>query len=185
MRLAGKRARVSPALLVAVVALVASLGGGAVAGVTVSALNKKEKKQVKRISKKQAKKQVKKIPAGPRGPKGDFGQQGPKGDAGESAASYWAVVAEFGSLVRGSPGASSAQLFKPAVDGSYEVDFGRDVSECSLLATLGRTDAEDFEPQGGEISTAYRVGNAEAVFVKARNSDGTKADRSFHLAVLC
>ncbi|MBK5111315.1 MAG: hypothetical protein JJE10_08135 [Thermoleophilia bacterium] len=124
----------------AVVALVAALGGGAVAGVTVNALNKKEKKQVKRISKKQAKKQVKKIPAGPRGP---------KGDAGESATSYWAVVGEFGSLVRGSPGASSAQLFKPAVDGSYEVDFGRDVSDCSLLATLGRTDAEEFEPEGG------------------------------------
>ena len=54
-----KGAKPSPALLVAVVALVAALGGGAVAGVAVTALNKKEKKQVTKISKKQANRQIK------------------------------------------------------------------------------------------------------------------------------
>jgi hypothetical protein len=57
-RLKGRRP--SSALLVAVVALVAALGGGAVAGVAVTSLNKKEKKQVKTIAKKQGKKQAKK-----------------------------------------------------------------------------------------------------------------------------
>jgi hypothetical protein len=70
-----KGAKPSPALLVAVVALVAALGGGAVAGVAVTALNKQEKKQVKKISKKQARKLDKKIELTP-GPKGD---QGPPG----------------------------------------------------------------------------------------------------------
>ena len=66
-----KRAKPSPALLVAVVALVAALGGGAVAGVAVTSLNKEDKKQVKKI----AKKLDKKIELTP-GPKGD---QGPPG----------------------------------------------------------------------------------------------------------
>src|SRR5680860_1090998 len=55
-----KRAKPSPALLVAVVALVAALGGGAVASVAVTSLNKEDKKQVKKIAKKQGKKQAKK-----------------------------------------------------------------------------------------------------------------------------
>lgn len=50
--------RPSPAMLVAIVALVAALGGGAVAGVAVTALNKKEKKQVTKIAKQQGKKQA-------------------------------------------------------------------------------------------------------------------------------
>jgi len=68
--------------VVAIVASVASLGGGAVAGVTVNALNKKEKKQVRKISKKQAKKQVRKVPAGPRGEAGPQGTAGPIGATG-------------------------------------------------------------------------------------------------------
>lgn len=54
-----KRAKPSPALLVAVVALVAALAGTAVGGVAVTSLNKGEKKAVKRIATKQGKKQAK------------------------------------------------------------------------------------------------------------------------------
>ncbi len=57
-RIKGKRP--SAALVVAIVALVAALGGGAVAGVTISKLNKKEKKQVTKIAKKEGKKQAEK-----------------------------------------------------------------------------------------------------------------------------
>ena len=55
-----KQAKPSAALFVAVIALVAALGGGAVAGVAVTSLNKKDKKQVTKIAKKQGKKQGKK-----------------------------------------------------------------------------------------------------------------------------
>jgi hypothetical protein len=55
-----KQTKPSAALIVAVVALVAALGGGAVAGVAVTSLNKKDKKQVTKIAKKQGKKQAKK-----------------------------------------------------------------------------------------------------------------------------
>jgi len=59
--------RPSPALLVAVVALVAALAGTAVGGVAVTSLNKKETKKVRKIAKKQAKKQSKKAATGPAG----------------------------------------------------------------------------------------------------------------------
>jgi hypothetical protein len=59
---------------------VAALGGGAVAGVAVTALNKKEKKQVTKISKKQAKKLDRKIELTP-GPKGDPGASGSDANA--------------------------------------------------------------------------------------------------------
>jgi hypothetical protein len=78
-----KAAKSSAALLVAVIALVAALGGGAVAGVTISKLNNKEKKQVKRLSKKQAKKLDRRIELLP-GPKGKPGQQGDPGVDGVS-----------------------------------------------------------------------------------------------------
>ncbi len=55
-----KGRRPSPALIVAVVALVAALAGTAVGGVAVTSLNSKDKKQVKKIAKKQGKKQAKK-----------------------------------------------------------------------------------------------------------------------------
>lgn len=95
-----RHARPSPALLVAVAALVAALGGSAAAGVAVTSLNKDERVQVKRIAAKQAKrigqrqariirrqarriagrldaKAIASIPAGPQGPKGDQGPPGP------------------------------------------------------------------------------------------------------------
>ena len=96
----------------------------------------------------------------------------------------WAVVGSDGSLVRGTPGATAAQLFKP-INGAYEVAFGTDVTECVLIATLGRTDAQDANPDPGEIGTAYRNGDPDAVFVKTYDSTGAAADRSFHLSVLC
>jgi hypothetical protein len=55
----------SPAMVVAIVALIFAVTGTAVAGVaTISVLSKKEKKQTKRISKKIAKKQISKAAPG-------------------------------------------------------------------------------------------------------------------------
>ena len=167
-----KRAKPSAALIVAVVALVAALGGGAVAGVAITSLNKKETKKVRKIAKKQAKKLDKKIELTP----------GPKGDA---ASRLWAVVDTDGILVRDSGGVTSVQLFKPTVDGAYEVDFGQDLTGCALIAALGRVDAAEENPDPGEIGVAYRNGNAQAAFVKTLDSNGSEADHSFHLAVFC
>ena len=71
------------AFIVASVALLAALGGGVAAGVTISKLNGKERKQVKRIAKK-LDKRIELLP-GPEGPQGDPGRRGsvgPQGPAG-------------------------------------------------------------------------------------------------------
>jgi hypothetical protein len=80
-------------LIVAIVALVAALVGGAYAATSSgkrhhkknnAGLNSKQKKQVKGIANSQAKKYANSNPGapGPQGPQGAVGPQGPKGDAG-------------------------------------------------------------------------------------------------------
>jgi hypothetical protein len=97
----------------------------------------------------------------------------------------WAVVNDNGNLVRGAGAVTAKQLFTPATRGSYQVTFNRRVKGCALTATIGRVNSASREPDPGEIGVAYRHGNSKSVYVKTRDSDGTEADRSFHLAVLC
>lgn len=69
--------------IIAIVALVASLGGGAYAA-RQAGLNGKQKKQVKKIAQTEAKKfSGVPGPAGPAGPAGAAGAAGPKGDKGD------------------------------------------------------------------------------------------------------
>ena len=123
--------------------------------------------------------------AGPAGVAGPAGPAGPAGAAGQPATALWAVVDIGGALVHGSHTTAVTKLFPGVTAGAYEVTFDRDVTNCALLATLGRTDSQAFNPDPGEIGTAYRNGNPNAVFVKTRDSAGTAIDGSFHLAVFC
>ena len=122
---------------------------------------------------------------GPAGPAGVAGPAGPAGAAGQPATALWAVVDIGGALVHGSHTTAVTKLFPGVTAGAYEVTFDRDVTNCALLATLGRTDSQSFNPDPGEIGTAYRNGNPNAVFVKTRDSTGAAVDESFHLAVFC
>jgi hypothetical protein len=67
--------------------------------------------------------------------------------------------------------------------GTYQVDFNRNVTGCSYLATIGNPAAGASPP--GEITTALRVTTTNAVFVQTFDSMGTVSDRNFHLAVFC
>jgi hypothetical protein len=91
----------------------------------------------------------------------------------------WAVVSREGTLVRRNGASSSSNL----ATGEYQVVFGRDVTGCAYDATIGTPDAT--VPPAGEIGTARRAGNANAVTVVTRDSAGANADRPFHLAVNC
>ena len=122
---------------------------------------------------------------GPQGVPGAPGAPGVPGAPGAEATNLFAVVSSNGTFVRGTSGATSEQLFKPGTDGAYEVDFGRNLTDCALIAVLANIDSADANPPAGEIGTAYRNGNPDAVFVKTLNSSGVAADRSFHLAVFC
>ena len=170
MRPAGKRARVSPALLVAIVALVASLGGGAVAGVTVNALNKKEKKQVRKISKKQAKKQVRKVPAGPRGatgPQGLAGQVGATGPQGDPGLSGLEKVSSQSANDSTSPKVISATCpeGKSAIGAGFDLQGGKSGSDPNSYSGLVAdslsvlTDSASIEAyeSGSGTSGSWRV----------------------------
>jgi hypothetical protein len=84
-----KRRKPSPALAVALVALVAALGGTAVGGVVGRALTSQEVKQVKTIAKRLDEKiELMPGPKGDTGEKGDQGVPGSPGQDGSDAASF-------------------------------------------------------------------------------------------------
>jgi hypothetical protein len=90
-----------------------------------------------------------------------------------------AVVQSDGTLVRGKGATDASKLST----GKYEVDFGRKVSNCAYVATIG--DPSTGVAPSGEITVATRSGNPDAVFVETNNSSGTTSDRPFHLQVSC
>ena len=195
-----KQAKPSAALIVAVIALVAALGGGAVAGVAVTSLKQNERKQVKKISKRQAKKLDKKIALTP-GPKGDQGlqgEQGPKGDQGlqgdpgEDATHLFAYIQDTGNTDDEAAlgyGDGAVSVSDPDGDnsitspGPYVVTFDRDLSECVANATTGRGDPAGVGT-GSFIAPTIATVKGATVEVAALTSGGFK-DTSFMLSVVC
>jgi hypothetical protein len=106
-------------------------------------------------------------------------REGLKEDAGTLATTVSvAVVQSNGVLVRGLDVVSVTRYGT----GQYEVLFSRVVSRGAYVATIG--DAADCcIPAGGEISVAPRLSTPNGVFVQTRASNGTVADRPFHLHV--
>jgi hypothetical protein len=90
----------------------------------------------------------------------------------------YAEVSVSGSLQSSSGGVVSTKV--DGFTGAYEVDFGRDVSACASFATLGVAGAT-----AGEVLTADRAGDGDAVFVQTANSAGNAADRPFRVLVVC
>jgi hypothetical protein len=63
------------------------------------------------------------------------------------------------------------------------VIFSQDVSNCTLLATVGSPTAGGAPI--GQIAVAPRSGNVNGVFVATRDSAGAFDDLPFYLAVVC
>lgn len=135
-----KGTRSSAALVVSVVALISALGGGAVAGVTISKLNKKETKQVKRISKRVSKKQARKLD---RRIELLPGPQGPKGDAGEDATNLFAYIRDTASDTTSTDKATIAYgegvtaVEDPDNSFTYTLSFDRGLAGCVVQANAG------------------------------------------------
>ncbi len=91
----------------------------------------------------------------------------------------WAVVAENGTLARGS-GVLNVTLSR---SGDYNVTFVRSLSGCSFAATLGTT-AAGLEPPGSAVVTVMTKSISE-VAVATFNSTAAQTDESFHLVALC
>jgi hypothetical protein len=90
-----------------------------------------------------------------------------------------AVISDTGATVRGRGVASSSQTGT----GQYLVVFDRDVRQCIYSATLGDESASG--PGTGQIAVTSAATSVNGVRVVTRASDGTVANRSFHLLVSC
>jgi hypothetical protein len=102
--------------------------------------------------------------------------------AGRADNAFSAVVNASGSLATSTqPGTTSGRNAL----GNYSVSFGRDLTGCSAVATLGNSGAAI--PNPGEIGTSLLNfgGPTSAVQVQTRNSSGAEADNGFHLVVIC
>lgn len=91
----------------------------------------------------------------------------------------YAVVASNGNLVRGSTGVTSSRLGP----GLYEVGFGRNLTQCAWVTSIGNGDAIPVSP--GETHSSLQPGSTTSILQQISNSTGVLADRPFHVIVTC
>ncbi|MGH2990727.1 MAG: hypothetical protein ACRDMA_12875 [Solirubrobacterales bacterium] len=166
-----RQARPSPALVVAIMALVAALAGTAIAAdpAANTAISKKKTKKI-------VKKQINKLAPGLSVNNAD--------NLGEVAAEeyqqrLYAVVDQDGNLSRG----ANAESAEKAAAFVYDVGFDRDVTECAYGATVGRPD--DIVSLIGFATVNRDPTNPNGVRVFTYNAAGAGAARPFHLQVSC
>ena len=168
-----KGARPSPAMIVAMIALVAALAGTAVAAEPPTRAISKSK--VKKI----AVKQINKLAPGL-----SVANATTADTAGRADNVLWAVVDN-------DDGAGNAAVARAGQTGTtvtevgaaVNVDFGRVVTECAWIATKGAV--ANASPSGGEVTTEGVALNPNAVQVRVRTSAGVALQDPFHLEVIC
>jgi hypothetical protein len=93
----------------------------------------------------------------------------------------FAVVNAGGQAVRGRDVSSAARTS----EGRYQVIFSGDVRSCGYFATVGDESAS-VPPQNSQISVGSLGSNVNGVSVRTENgTNGTELDRPFHLIVMC
>ncbi len=96
----------------------------------------------------------------------------------------WAVVKKDGTLVRGHGLAPSNPPTRKEATGIYRVTFNRDVDGCSYQATIGNPDTTP-PVQDSQVTVSAFPGKKDAVFVRTANRLNQEADSAFQLAVIC
>ncbi|MBA2420339.1 MAG: hypothetical protein H0V57_04330 [Thermoleophilaceae bacterium] len=170
--------RPSPALVISLVALFVALGGTSYAAVKIGARNLKSgsvgTRAVKNAS--LSGRDIKR--AGLSGREVNEGRLGVVPQA--EGISHFAVIRAGDGAATRSRGATSAT--RSAI-GRYQVIFNRDVRGCAYSASLGNLDATT--PSTGQIATSQLPSNVNGVQVRTTDSQGTNANRNFHLVVIC
>jgi hypothetical protein len=93
----------------------------------------------------------------------------------------FAVVSATGQAVRGRDVSSAARTSA----GRYQVIFNGDIRNCAYFATIGDTSAS-APPQNAQISVSSLSSNVNGVAVRTENgANGNELDRPFHLIVMC
>ncbi|MGH7359024.1 MAG: hypothetical protein ACREJR_09435 [Candidatus Rokuibacteriota bacterium] len=175
-----KRARPSPALIVAVVALVAALAGTAVASdpLATSSAKKVTKKKVKKI----ADRRINKLAPGLSVDNADRLGDRPANDYELKEETLFATVAPANANPAIVRGRGATAVIRQAV-GSFRVTFDRDVTGCTWLATYGQPNDANVDARW---ATVRGRDNPNQVGVVLRDQAGTQLDgQGFHVAVLC
>jgi hypothetical protein len=93
----------------------------------------------------------------------------------------FAEVSSTATLSNSSGGVTVARIGAVGA-GRYAVDFGRDITLCTAVATVGPASTGLTE---GQVSVADRTGDVEAVVADTNTSTGAAADLPFRLVVVC
>ena len=175
----------SPAMLVAVVALVMSLGGSAYALVITGKSIRNNTVTGKDIRKKSLRGHDLRGDSVGGGAikESSLGLVPAAGSAASSAGlDFWAVVNSDGVLVRGR-GLVAGDPAARTSPGIYQVVFNRDVRGCAYSATIGNVGVGG--PNRGEISVASLGASVNGVRVRTADGAGAEIDKGFHLLVSC
>jgi hypothetical protein len=171
----------SPAMVVAVVALIMSLGGSAYALVVTGKQIRNGSVTAKDIRNRSLTgNDVRRDKLG-----GQSIKEASLGPVGTSIVAHgsarYAVVNAGGQLVRGRDVSSVARTG----DGRYQVIFNSDVRGCAYFATIGDPTAAG-PPQNSQISVSSLGSNVNGVAVRTENgNNSTEDNRPFHMIVMC
>jgi hypothetical protein len=172
----------SPAMVVALVALVMSLGGSAYALVITGKSIRNNTVTGKDIRQRSLRgNDIRRDSVG-----GGSIKESSLGDVPHAASAagvdLWAVVNNDGVMIR-SKGAALGDPASRTNTGTYHVFFNRDVRGCSYVATLGNPGTGG--PPTGQVTVGSHPTNVAGVSVRTENDGGAVADKPFHLAVFC
>jgi hypothetical protein len=92
----------------------------------------------------------------------------------------FAVVNAGGQAVRGRDISSVARTG----DGRYQVIFNGDVRGCGYFVTIGDPSAAG-PPQNSQVSVSSLASNVNGIAVRTENGNGVEQNRPFHLIVMC
>lgn len=101
------------------------------------------------------------------------------GLSNEDIGVLFAQVNADGTLFHSSGGVRSLWL----ATGLYEVDFGRNVTNCAFIATQG--EGSVGSAGGAIIGASDRAGNPNAVFVSTRDASNALINRAIQVLVVC
>ncbi len=166
--------RPSPAMIVALIALVVALGGTAIAAQTINggAIKKQTIGGGKLKQKTLTGFQI------------NTNKLGVVPAARRATGTYWAVV--------NNPGGAGNAVLARASDsgitaneggGAVAVSFPVNISGCAAVA--GRNNAGTTPPGAGFAQTNTSPANANAIEVRTRDEKGAPEDADFHLIVVC
>jgi hypothetical protein len=171
----------SPSMVVAVVALVMSLGGSAYALVITGKSIRNGSVTAKDIRNRSLTgTDIRRDKIGGGTVKESSLATVPSAFTAHGGARY-AVVNANGQLSRGRDVSSVARTG----NGRYQAIFNADIRGCAYFATIGDTSAS-AAPSHSEISVSSLGSNVNGVVVRTQNGgNGNQLDRPFHLIVMC